>query len=123
MQDVEMLTVYAHFTPMDTISMVRNLIHAHCSKRKLFRIGSRLNHSAIARVMEVDVSTVNRIMNLDPGRRPESAPKEWYPDAVTIAGLMRLTGHLSPSELWRDIEDAPPAPPPNPTARKRRRLH
>lgn len=111
----------------DQLSMVRNLIYDLCARRKSFRMGTgRLNHSAIARKMNVHVSTVNRVLNQDPGRRPGSAPKDWYPDESTLDGLMRLGGYVSRSELWEALETAPSAPAPTPTKRKgaqRSRLH
>lgn len=73
--------------------------------------------------MGVSLATVNRILNLTPGRRPDSKAKhgEWTPTAETLEGLMRWPGFVSKSELYDALESAPPAPPPETTRRARAR--
>lgn len=123
--------VTAHFMPRrirrtiwsvaDTQGKIRDFLIQEARRHpRKFLIGphKRPNGAALARAMEVDQATVSRILNLSRNLRARRRRGDLPDFAVSPElelGLMRLASITSKSELWDAIENAPPAPAPDPS--------
>jgi hypothetical protein len=101
----------------DKLSKIRDFLwqEARRHPRKFLKGPRRVpNGLALARAMQVNQSTVSRILALQRNLRadrPEVPDFRVSPELE--AGLMLLCGITSLGELWDAIENAPPAPLPH----------